>query len=233
MADCIGVDGAKSGWIAVWREDSGFRHMRYASAAALVAAHNDARWISVDIPIGLSDQGARAPDSLARRFVGGKRASSVFSAPVRGVLDATSQAEASARHREIDGRGFGAQAFGILPKIREWDTLLRGDPQLALRVWEIHPEICFAAMNGGAGLAPSKKSIEGQAARIELLAQHFEESAVRDLVLRVPKADADADDVLDALAALWTSERIANRSAQSLPSPPARDSAGLSMAIWY
>ena len=233
MASCIGVDGAKSGWLAVWRAGPGFGFMRYPSALALVAAHTEAGWIAVDIPIGLSDAGARPPDALARRFVGGKRASSVFSAPVRGVLDAQSQAEASARHREIDGRGFGAQAFAILPKIREWDNLLRSDARLAQRVWEIHPEVCFAAMNCGSGLAASKKTVEGQTARCDLLAQHFDESAVRDLLTRVSRAEAAADDVLDALAALWTSQRIANRSAQSLPQPPARDGAGLSMAIWY
>lgn len=229
----IGVDGAKSGWFAVWRSGGGFGFDLYARAEHLIAAHSDADVIAVDIPIGLSDRDGRAPDALARRFVGGKRASSVFSAPVRGVLDARSRAEACDRHRLIDGRGFGAQAFAILPKVREWDTLLRGDAQARRRVREIHPEVSFAAMNAGVGLVPSKRSDEGHALRVQLLGGHFGLGAVEALVASVPRRLAAGDDVVDALAALWSPERIAAGRAGSLPSPAAVDSSGLQMAIWY
>ena len=229
----LGVDGAKSGWFAVWRVGEAFGFDLYARAEHLVAAHAGANVIAVDIPIGLSDRDGRAPDALARKFVGGKRASSVFSAPVRGVLDAQSRAEASDRHRRIDGRGFGAQAFAILPKIREWDTLLRGDASARRRVREVHPEVSFAAMNAGLGLVTSKRSAEGHALRVELLGRYFGQGAVEALVASVPRRLAAADDVVDALAALWSAERIAAGCAGSLPSPPAVDSAGLPMAIWY
>ncbi|MCG6118668.1 MAG: DUF429 domain-containing protein [Aquimonas sp.] len=229
----IGVDGARSGWFAVWRLGRGFGFDLYARAQHLVAAHMGADVIAVDIPIGLSDRDGRAPDALARKFVGGKRASSVFSAPVRGVLDAQTRAEASDRHRLIDSRGFGAQAFAILPKIREWDTLLRGDAHARDRVREVHPEVSFAAMNAGVGLVPSKRSDEGRALRVELLGRHFGQDAVEALVAQVPRRLAAADDVVDALAALWSAERIQAGRAGSLPSPSAVDSTGLQMAIWY
>lgn len=229
----IGVDGAKSGWFAVWRSGVGIGFDLYARVEHLIAAHSGADVIAVDIPIGLSDRDGRAPDALARKFVGGKRASSVFSAPVRGVLDAQSRAEASDRHRRIDGRGFGAQAFAILPKIREWDTLLRSDAQARSRVREVHPEVSFAAMNAGLGLVPSKRSAEGHALRVQLLGRHFGQDVVEALVAQVPRRLAAADDVVDALAALWSAERIHAGRAGSLPSPPEVDSAGLQMAIWY
>lgn len=229
----IGVDGAKTGWFAVWRSADSFGFDYYARAEHLVATHAGAACIAVDVPIGLSDKGARAPDGLARSFVGGKRASSVFSAPVRGVLDAQSQSEASTRHREIDGRGFGAQAFGILPKIREWDTLLRANASARRVVREIHPEVSFAAMNAGVGLVAPKRSDEGHRQRVALLGEHFGLAAVQALVAKVPSRIAAADDVADALAALWTAERIHAGRAGSLPSPPSEDSAGLQMAIWY
>jgi predicted RNase H-like nuclease len=229
----IGVDGAKSGWFAVWRSGQGFGFDLYARAEDLLAAHAGAVCIAVDIPIGLSDHGGRAPDALARQFVGGRRASSVFSAPVRGVLDAQSRAEASDRHRLIDGRGFGAQGFAILPKIREWDGLLRAGAGARSRVREIHPEVSFAAMNAGAGLVPGKRSEEGHALRVQLLGRHFGLEGVEALVSSVPRRKAAADDVADALAALWSAERIHAGRAGSLPSPPAVDSAGLQMAIWY
>jgi predicted RNase H-like nuclease len=157
----------------------------------------------------------------------------VFSAPVRGVLHAQSQREASALHREIDGRGFGAQAFGILPKIREWDELLRADATARSQVCEVHPEVSFAAMNGGVGIVAAKRTAEGHAQRRQLLCATFDAAAVDALFASIPNGFAAADDVADALAALWSAERIVRGESGSLPSPAAVDSAGLGMAIWY
>jgi predicted RNase H-like nuclease len=66
-----------------------------------------------------------------------------------------------------------------------------------------------------------------------LLSEHFGESPVQALLAAVPRRSAARDDIADALAALWTAERIHAGRAGSLPSPPAEDSAGLQMAIWY
>jgi len=230
---CVGVDGAKSGWIGVWRGDGALAFDVYISARRVVDAHLGAEVIAVDIPIGLADRDGRQADSLARNFVGGKRASSIFSAPVRGILDAQSQGEASRRHREIDNRGFGAQAFAILPKIREWDELLRSDPEARKRVREIHPEVSFAALSGGKGLVESKRTREGGARRRTLLAGVFGDEAVDSLLSRVPRQWAATDDALDALVALWSAERIARGEARTLPDPVVLDSCGLMTAIHY
>lgn len=232
---CLGVDGAKAGWIAVWRVGTGLTHRVYPDAQALFDAHGDAGVIAVDIPIGLPAHGRRAADAEARRFVGGRRASSIFSSPVRGVLHAASQPEASRLHRAIDGRGFGAQSFAILPKIRAWDALLQADPQARARVREIHPEVAFAALAGGPGhgLAAGKKTADGHARRIALLAPLLGQDAVLALLQAVPRGQAAPDDVLDAAVALWVAERIAACQANTLPAPPERDPTGLPMAIWY
>ena len=232
-ASCVGVDGAKAKWIAVWRGDSKLEFCIYDSPADLVAFHRQASVIAVDIPIGLSDHGPRSPDVLARAFVGGKRACSIFSAPVRGIIDATSQAEASRRHREIDTRGFGAQAFAILAKIREWDDLLSHDPIARTQVREIHPEVSFAALNSGIGLPSGKKKRAGAAERRQLLTAVFGTKLVDQLTNEVPRKQAARDDVLDALVALWSAERIAAGKASTLPHPAAVDSQGLVMAIHY
>jgi predicted RNase H-like nuclease len=229
----VGVDGARSGWIAVADGSPTFVFHVFSSPSALFKAFEYARVIAVDIPIGLADRSSRAPDALARKFVGGRRACSIFSAPVRGILDAQSQPEASRRHRAIDGRGFGAQSFGILPKIREWDALLRLHASARERIYEIHPEVSFAALNGGVGLILGKKTSEGAQLRAELLGREFGAEAVQDLLSRVPRREAAPDDVLDALVALWTARRIARGEAESLPSPPCVDSEGLRMAIYY
>jgi predicted RNase H-like nuclease len=228
----VGVDGARSGWIAVWQTAGAFRYALYDDPAALCAAHPAASVIAVDIPIGLSDSLGRAPDALARRFVGGRRACSIFSAPVRGILDAASQPEASRRHRAIDGRGFGAQSFAILAKIRVWDDLLQRQRGLRAVVREV-PEVSFAALNGGVGLIESKKKAPGQSLRKALLAGHFGLAAIDDLVRAVPRGQAATDDVLDALVALWSAERMLRGEAKSLPAPPTIDATGLATAIWY
>lgn len=235
FAGCVGVDGAKSGWIAVWWSGSALAWQVYTDARVLVDSHRGARVITVDIPIGLCERGGRQADSLARAFVGGKRASSIFSTPVRGILDATSQPEASRRHRDIDGRGFGAQSFAILPKIRQWDELLSGDAQARQCVREIHPEVSFAALNGGQGhgLVDSKRTFAGAEARVTLLADVFGRDAVMALVRSVPVRQAATDDVLDALVALWSAGRIASGCAGSLPAPVLPDATGLPAAIWY
>lgn len=232
-ARCVGVDGAKRGWIAVWPEQTAFGFAVYDSPASLWHAHSGASVMAVDIPIGLSERGPRVPDVLARKFVGGQRACSVFSAPVRGILDAGSQAEASRRHREIDERGFGAQAFGILKKIRVWDEFLRADRAAMAVVREVHPEVSFAALNAGLGLAAGKKTPEGAAQRIKLLCAAFGEEPMAALLARIPKRAAAPDDVLDALVALWSAQRIDSGEAKTLPDPTATDSEGVPMAIHY
>lgn len=229
----VGVDGAKSGWIATWRINGRLGYLVHPTVLDLSRRYPCTRVIAVDMPIGLSDRGPRSPDREARRFVGARRACSVFSSPVRGILDAKTQPEASRRHREIDERGFGCQSFAILPKIREWDSVLRDDENFRARVFEVHPEVCFAALNGGAGLVDSKKRLVGRMRRIELLSSVFDGDQVRSLLDALPRSVAAADDLLDSLAALWTAERIALGNARSLPDPPMLDSVGLTMAIWY
>ena len=71
--------------------------------------HAEAEHIAVDIPIGLSRQGARAADREARarlRRVG--RSASLFTTPPRPVLEAGSSAEALA----VSGGLSGASASG-------------------------------------------------------------------------------------------------------------------------
>ncbi len=231
---CVGVDGCKAAWFAVERTRDGFACAVHAGPRELIAAHAGARVIAVDVPIGLAERGRRAPDGDARAFVGWPRAASIFSAPIRGVLGATTYAEALRLHRQLDdGRGLSAQAFGILPKIRAWDEALREDAGARARAFEIHPEVSFAAMNGGVGLAAGKKTTLGREQRLALLARVFDEAAVRALLASVPRRVAAADDVLDAFAALWSAERIADGVARSLPPTPVVDANGWNVAIHY
>lgn len=234
-ARCVGIDGAGSGWLAVWDTPDGLAHAWFAQVRQVHAVLADAAVIAVDIPMGLAEDGPRQAEILARRFVGGRRACSVFPAPLRGIMHATDRAEASRMHRQLDrgGRGFGAQAFALLPKIRDWDEMLRADAGFAAKVFEIHPEVSFAALQGGYGVVEPKRSAAGQAVRARLLSAVYGGPAVEALLASVPRRSGKADDVLDALAAHWSATRLAAGAAGSLPTPAATDSLGLRMAIHY
>lgn len=137
--------------------------------------------------------------------------------------------------KRLTGVVFGAQSFAILPKIREWDELVQSDPQARAVLREVHPEVSFAALNGGRGkgLAFKKKSQDGTAIRTELLSPVFGSEQVARLVQSVVRRQATTDDVLDALVALWSAERVAAGEAVSLPTLPVSDATGLATAIWY
>lgn len=228
----LGIDGCKSGWVACHRSGSGLRCEVYGSAAELIRDNLTATVITVDVPIGLTEYGPREADRLARKLLGWPRSSSVFSAPVRQILGAQSQAEASRLQRAIDGRGFGVQGYAILPKIREWDDLLRADMEARTIVYEVHPEVCFGAMRGGRGIEAPKKSSAGREFRKNLLGSIFGNDSVEDFMRERPNG-VSIDDLLDAAAALWTATRISKGTAISLPQRPTIDSHGLTTAIWY
>ncbi|WP_164198380.1 DUF429 domain-containing protein, partial [Stenotrophomonas maltophilia] len=54
-------------------------------------------------------------------------------------------------------RKVSKQAFFLFAKIREIDQLMRADPALARRVFEVHPELAFWRLNGEKAVALPKK----------------------------------------------------------------------------
>jgi predicted RNase H-like nuclease len=113
------------------------------------------------------------------------------------------------------------QSYAIGAGIFEVDAALQD------RVYEVHPEVCFAAMKGEP-LPYSKRSWNGLMERRRLLAGVGIE--IPD-DLAGPGAIPPAD-VLDAAAVAWSAQRIATGLAKALPeSPPAHS--GRPVAIWY
>ncbi len=227
-----GVDGCRAGWVAASSDVDATRCTLafHASFAELLAVQATSAVIAVDIPIGLSDAAPRAADAALRQFLRG-RASSVFPAPCRAALDGTTYADASARSFAASGRKLSRQTYFLLPKIREVDTALRTDPSLRSRVHEVHPETSFAVMNGGRVVMPRKKSVEGLAARLALLPRAYQ-AAYAAFRPTVPRAAVANDDLVDALAALWSAQRIRAGTALSFPDGAVpRDGCGLPMRV--
>jgi predicted RNase H-like nuclease len=208
MAELVaGVDGCKHGWVAVLLAGGRFLEARLIEGVeAPFEELADVTRIAVDVPIGY---GPREADGLARALVGG---SSVFAIPERERFEAPFG----------EGGGISAQAHALGKRIRHVTAVAAADP----RFREVHPELCFTAMNDMKRLKYRKKSAGGAFERLELLRKH---GINIDRGMLGKAATVPLDDLLDAAACAWTAARP---GAVSLPDPPeGRD--GLAVAIWY
>lgn len=217
-----GVDGCKGGWVLAGLDTCGSVVIEGHPDVAAVVRRTDGI-VAIDMPIGLPEAGQRPCDAAARALLGPRR-SSVFSAPIRPMLAASDYSEACAIGRRADGRGLSLQTWHLFPKIREVDALVT---QLAAgRIIEVHPELCFRGLNDGIPAREAKKTAAGRLQRLDLLRTVFPDWQPD----RGP-AGAARDDVLDALAALWTALR--HRDGKSVPVVETQDldALGLPMQI--
>ena len=227
-----GVDGCRGGWFRAARHTATgeLRFDVIQTASGLLMEPPVPAILALDMPIGLPERGSRACDIAARALLGPRR-SSVFPAPIRPALAARTHEQASRATAAADGRRVSAQAFNLFAKIRELDALLRADPEARRRIREVHPELSFRAWNGGRPMTAAKKKPVGRRERIALVESWLGPDLLaraRGVQLRAQLAD---DDILDAVAALWTAHRVAEGCAETLPDPPERDGAGLPMEI--
>jgi predicted RNase H-like nuclease len=234
MTTIVGADGCRSGWLCIFEELPTRRigSKVFATIADLFAAAPTLDVLAIDIPIGLTDAGPRECDAAARTLLGPIRGTSVFAAPIRPALHAASYTDACDISFKTQQKKLSKQSWAIYPKIRELDDLLRTHSDLRERVYEVHPEVTFATWNGAPIVEPKKKQ-SGFAARHDLVSRHFGTDVYKTVRARYRRDDVADDDILDAFAALWTAERILRGDAQSLPTNPALDSAGLPMRMMY
>lgn len=230
----VGVDGCRGGWVIASSDATlGSVNLEVsASLTALFAAIRGGDLIAViDVPIGLPDDGPRASDVAARQLLGQVRASSVFPAPCRPALPATTFEEACELNEAASGRKLSHQAFGLLPKIREVDALIT--PELQDCVREGHPEVSFAVLSErGAGLPHRKKDTEGEMERLNVLDRFLPPIDLESARTLIGRGLAQRDDLLDALACLVSASRVAAGTAITLPEGEVyRDGRGLRMEI--
>jgi predicted RNase H-like nuclease len=218
-----GLDGCRDGWIAAIEEHGVTRLHVLGSLRSLV---EDPALVAaiIDVPIGLLEDGPRRCDLLARELLRAPRASSVFPAPIRPMLPARDQAEASRLRFAAEGKRCSIQLAAILPKIREVDDLL--NPEIQLKVREGHPEVSFAIMNGGQSMSYPKRRSAGRDERIGLLREHFP-----DVLIALAGVGRFEEDAVDAFAMLWTARRLVEGASRTLPEAPDVDRRGLRMEM--
>ncbi len=205
-----GLDGCRGGWVlavlptVLPANGAGPVELRVVEKVEEALALLDTRVIGalgIDMPIGLAAVGPRRCDLEARRLLG-RRASSVFSAPVRCVLGSGTYDEACERSAAACGKRLSRQSFNLLAKIEELDHAM--DPRRQRLAVEVHPELVFAVLAGGP-MSASKRTGDGRAERCGVLRPHVPD--VDDvLARRLP--GAQADDMLDALAVAVAARRF-------------------------
>jgi predicted RNase H-like nuclease len=219
----LGIDGWRGRWVGALLDGRSVRLLDLPDASAVLAVP-DVAVVAIDMPIGLSDDGARACDDAARALLG-RAGSSVFPAPVRAVLDAVDYADARARSvAATGGRSLSAQAFQLVRSIRALDDAL-GDPPPE-HVVEVHPELAFR--RGLGGVADPKGTARGMAQRLAALRPVVD---VDDALLAAPPR-VPAVDALDACAAAWSARRIADGVAECV-GDGSRDARGRPMRICW
>jgi predicted RNase H-like nuclease len=236
VAAVTGVDGCAGGWVAVslWPADPLALNVHVTvSVAATLAALPLAAVTGIDMPLGLLAAGWRESDLLARRALG-RRGVTVFAIPPRPVWECATYAEANRTCRELTGKGFSVQAWGLRRKILEADEFRRrtqvasparppaGPP---IRLYEVHPELAFTAL-AGTPLADSKHTLAGLAIRRDLLAQ-------AGIILPSRVSGAAENDLLDAAAVAWSARRIAAGNAITLTNLAQQSDDGSEIAIRY
>ena len=230
----LGVDGCRGGWLVAEAKSLRTRPVFQLVERFEEIARRARRGVAlacVDVPIGLAVDRRRC-DQEARSTLGWPRASSVFAPPCREALRGRTAAEIRLLNRRGTGRSLSAQALGILPKIREVDELMT--PRLQRSIHEAHPEVVFASLRAGAGLAAGKKTARGRRQRLALLPPNFASAAPTSRTRPFRARDAALDDYVDALAALVAAIRLSRGRARRLPRDGEdRDERGRAMEIAY
>lgn len=212
MASYLGVDWAGSCWLVV---KTGDKTLVTTEPSILNVWHehgtaDDVQSVLVDIPIGLTESGPRACDQEASERLGA-RGNSVFSIPGREVVEAEEYGSA----RELNGDSLGSQSWWLFPRIREVDIFLQNHEDAREKVYESHPEICFAELAGD--LHHAKDTEVGCDERLEVLSEDLE---LHDRVNEIINERKDGakwhhriskgrlDDVLDAAVLALTAKKL-------------------------
>ena len=212
-AALAGVDGYTKGWIAAVLADRQIK-WRACGIHELKPTVRGCSIVAIDIPLKLVASGWRACDRETKAALG-KHQSRVFMIPPRPVLELGLQApneHAQALSIELTGSGVSRQALALSERILAVNELLPDR-----RFHEVHPELVFAALDGGS-IPPAKKSARGVGTRIRILDPWLTTLGTScALLMKTCPPDVPVDDALDALAALAGALRIDHGIAQRWP----------------
>lgn len=207
----VGVDWASGLWVTVALGDE----VRISTAPSILNVWQEYKdsveAMLVDIPIGLSESGTRDCDRAAKAMLE-DRSSTVFSVPARDIVETDDYGDA----RETNDDSLGSQSWWLFPRIREVDVFLQEVNDSIDRIYESHPEVCFAALAGEP--IRSKNSDVGVDDRVALLealdedlhagVKEFVDERRDDAAWHHRISKGRIDDVVDAAVLAGTAAKI-------------------------
>lgn len=220
MPRIAGVDGCPGGCLCIVldTDTSTFRIALFRLAAELLAHDPFIQVMTIDMPIGLANNGRRLCDELARNLLGNRHVC-VQNAPIRQALYAPSRLAASAVTQAAVNRQVGSNEWSMYPKIINLDLAIT--PLHQRWCFEIHPEVGFYGWNNGVALQDKKDSDTGRQAREALIDTAWPNARVPLLASLQQQGISlehyALDDLNDAFAALWTARKILPGQAQRIP----------------
>jgi predicted RNase H-like nuclease len=188
----------------------------------VLAAEPPSTVVGVDIPLGGTANQWRTADVAAKRFLRAQHPR-VFMVPPRPVWEEPDFVDAAGLCERLTGKRFSIQMFGLLPKMVQAERYRDSDRH---ELYEVHPELVFAAL-AGAPVPANKKTADGERVRRSLLT-----AAGIELPAELP--GAPVNDVLDAAAVACGAYRIALGETRHVPAVPDQfDHRGRPILIWY
>ena len=211
-----GVDGCKSGWIVICLEDKNNWDWKLCETIHEVIEYTSQTALTlIDMPIGLKNYGLeeRICDKAARILLGYPRMFSVFRVPPRPAVYASSYKDGCIISEQITGKKISKQTWGIVPKIKEIDTVFAKNPDLQNTIRETHPEVCFTCLSGSP-MQHSKKTKTGITERLHVLKKvcPFSENIFTTLTRSISYKSALSDDIIDALAGALSAQSAWQKS---------------------
>lgn len=180
----VGIDGARGSWVRI-TYDSISLCLTISEKLEDLLIEGAVHFVDMPKDLATIDAPDRSCDAWMRSQLK-QRKSSIFTPPIQDVLMEASYAEANEKSRELVGKGISKQAWNLVPRIREFQTITDAD------VYESHPEVCFAVMTGDEA-AFSKKTEAGELERIELLRRYSNSSP-----WKWKMSNVQVDDIIDA-----------------------------------
>jgi predicted RNase H-like nuclease len=219
MNHVFGIDGCKSGWIVAEKKIENELSITFIkSLDQLEKLIRKEAIAGIDIPLQIHEYGFRMADKEARALLK-SRASTIFSAPAKKTLLAKSYRDACEINFSVCGKKLSKQTWFLFEKIKEARTLFC-QKEKNLKLYEVHPELSFMAMNDMKVIEFGKKTNDGFKMRYLLLKKFFPKFNFEEVRAKFKKKDVADDDILDAVAVLWSTQKIIDKIVSYVPKDP-------------
>ncbi len=229
----VGIDGCKYGWVASklsYNRKLNFSLHYYFEE--LIEQYCNAIRLFVDVPIGLMDDDYRKCDMEGRKLLG-QKGSSLFPIPIRDAIYSEDYTSGCKKNYTVMGKKFSKQAWNILPRVREVDRYLMKNKNLAIKLYESHPELCFYQLNKNVPIFTSKKTSIGQTERLEILSEYLSsiEMRVNEFLKQTKRRDVLIDDIIDSVVLALAAQIFSEN--RCVPIKMVYDKNNLPMNIYY